>query len=439
MILNLSIILKAFLSIIFICLSLVLFFMGYQVLNDIEFDATKKIEEIVNTELIVRDDNIDPSQSLILLKDEFAETNEKKIVLTVKQNDTFSLLIKPYITNNKIKQKLINIINNEFDLRKLSIGQKIILYILNTNEENKILKIKIPLNFRTDLVIKKDSDSAYSVDKVSLPIKTNLVSHKYTISKSLFQDGQKDNVPLAILSEVIRLYSFDIDFQRDIQKDNVLEILYEIHYNEDRKTISYGEIYYVNLFLQKNNLEYFLFKTSEGFDDYFNREGKNVRKALMKTPLDGARVSSNYGMRKHPILGYNKIHQGVDFAAPKGTPVFAAGNGIIEFTGRNGGYGKYIRIRHNSSYKTAYGHLNTYNKGISKGVRVNQGQIIGFVGSSGRSSGPHLHYEVIYQNTPINPMTMKLPSGKVLKTKELKKFKNSIKIIYSDFLFHLFE
>ena len=159
----------------------------------------------------------------------------------------------------------------------------------------------------------------------------------------------------------------------------------------------------------------------------------------MKTPLDGARVSSNYGMRKHPILGYNKIHQGVDFAAPKGTPVFAAGNGIIEFTGRNGGYGKYIRIRHNSSYKTAYGHLNTYNKGISKGVRVNQGQIIGFVGSSGRSSGPHLHYEVIYQNTPINPMTMKLPSGKVLKTKELKKFKNSIKIIYSDFLFHLFE
>ena len=439
MILNLSIILKAFLSIVFICLSLVLFLMGYQVLNDIEFDATKTIEETVNTKLIVRDNNINPSQSLISPKNEFAETDEKKIVLTVKKNDTFSFLIKPYITNNKIKQKLINVINNQFDLRKLSVGQKIILYILNTNEENKILKIKIPLNFSTDLVIKKDSDSTYSVNKVSLPIKTNLVSHKYTISKSLFQDGQKDNVPLTILSEVIRLYSFDIDFQRDIQKDNVLEILYEVHYNEDRETFSYGKIYYVNLFLQKNNLEYFLFKTSEGFDDYFNREGKNVRKALMKTPLDGARISSNYGMRKHPILGYNKIHQGVDFAAPKGTPVFAAGNGKIEFVGRNGGYGKYIRIRHNSSYKTAYAHLNSYNKGISKGVRVNQGQIIGFVGSSGRSSGPHLHYEVIYQNTPINPMTMKLPSGKVLKTKELKKFKNSINIIYSDFLFHLFE
>ena len=439
MILNLSIILKAFLFITFICLSLVFFLMGYQVLNDIEIVATKTIEETVKTDIFKEDDNLDPSQSLILLKDEFTEINEKKIVLTIKQNDTFSLLIKPYIKNNKIKQELIKIINKEFDLRKLNVGQKIILYILNTNEETNFLKIKIPLNFRTDLVINKDSDSAYSVNKVSVPIKTNLVSHKYTISKSLFEDGQKDNVPLTILSEVIKLYSFDIDFQRDIQKDNVLEIMYEVHYNENRRTVSYGEIHYANLILQKINLEYFLFKTSEGFFDYFNREGKNVRKALMKTPLDGARISSNYGMRKHPILGYNKIHQGVDFAAPKGTPVFAAGNGVIEYAKRNGDYGKYIRIRHNSSYKTAYAHLNTFNKGISNGVRVKQGQIIGYVGSSGRSTGPHLHYEVIYQNNPINPMTMKLPSRKVLKTKELKAFKDSTKIIYSNFLFHLFE
>jgi len=241
------------------------------------------------------------------------------------------------------------------------------------------------------------------------------------------------------LAEIIRLYSFDIDFQRDIQKGNKLEIMYKILYNEQRNDKSYGDIEYVNLTFNKNNLEYFIFKTSEGFIDYFNREGKNVRKALMKTPLDGARISSNFGNRKHPILGYNKLHRGVDFAAPTGTPVYAAGNGVIEYANRNGGYGKYIRIRHNSSYKTAYAHLNSFKKGISKGTRVNQGQIIGYVGSTGRSTGPHLHYEVIYQGKAINPMKMKLPSGKILKGKELIKFTELSKTIYSNFLFHLFE
>jgi murein DD-endopeptidase MepM/ murein hydrolase activator NlpD len=159
----------------------------------------------------------------------------------------------------------------------------------------------------------------------------------------------------------------------------------------------------------------------------------------MKTPIDGARLSSSYGVRKHPILGYNKLHKGVDFAAPKGTPIYAAGNGVIDFVGKNGGYGKYIRIRHNSSYKTAYAHLSNYKKNIYKGIRVSQGEVIGYVGSTGKSTGPHLHYEVIYQNKQINPMKMKLPSGKILKDNELKKFNKEMKIIYSDFLFYLYE
>ena len=150
----------------------------------------------------------------------------------------------------------------------------------------------------------------------------------------------------------------------------------------------------------------------------------------MKTPIDGARLSSGYGMRKHPILGYNVQHRGVDFAAPAGTPVFAAGNGKIEFIGENGAYGKYIRIKHNNSYKTAYAHLNGYNKGISKNVRVNQGEIIAFVGSTGRSTGPHLHYEIIFNGKRINPMKMKLPSGKSLKGSELERFLESRSAIF---------
>ena len=189
--------------------------------------------------------------------------------------------------------------------------------------------------------------------------------------------------------------------------------------------------------LHGNILEYFIFQDENSYFDYFNKEGKNVRKALMKTPIDGARLSSSYGLRKHPILGYNKLHRGVDFAAPIGTPIYAAGNGVIDFVGRNGGYGKYIRIRHNSSYKTAYAHLSNYKKNIYKGARVNQGEVIGYVGSSGKSTGPHLHYEVIYQNKQINPMKMKLPSGKILKGNELKKIQEGSKYYIFKFFYFI--
>lgn len=441
MIINLNKILGTFLTFIFISLSFIFFQLGYYelkykksvnliIIDDIKKNELKenKIDDKLVEELFSIEEDIEPSIPI-----------EKKITIIVKQNDTFVKLIKPYITNNQTKQKIISLISNEFNLRKLNVGQKIFLYISNINNNNEISKIVIPLNFNTDLIVEKNYDTNYfSINKVNLPLTTYLEAQKYTILTSLFQDGQTAKVPLEILVKIIKLYSFDIDFQRDIRKGNQLEILYRVFYNEKRNAIAYREIEYANLILEKNDLEYFLFKTSEGFSDYFNKEGKNVRKTLMKTPLDGARISSSFGMRKHPILGYNKKHQGVDFSAPKGTPVYAAGNGIIEYVGRNGGYGKYIRIRHNSSYKTAYAHLNNFNKGISNNSRVNQGQTIGYVGSSGNSTGSHLHYEIIYQGKHINPMKMKLP-GKALKEKELMRFKESSNIIYSNFLFYLFE
>ena len=223
------------------------------------------------------------------------------------------------------------------------------------------------------------------------------------------------------------MFSFDLDFQRDIKKNTVVSISYEKTYVENASDFSIGDIDYAKIEIGKNNLEYFKFLTNEGFIDYFNREGKNVKKSILKTPLDGAKISSNFGMRKHPISGFNKMHKGIDFAAPIGTPIYAGGNGIVEYVGRNGGYGKYIRIRHNNEYKTAYAHLSSYKKGISKGVRVNQGEVIGYVGNTGRSTGPHLHYEIIYQNKQINPLTLKLPSGKILEGEELKDSKKIIK------------
>ena len=259
------------------------------------------------------------------------------------------------------------------------------------------------------------------------------------ITNSLYADGINNNIPNQILIKLIQLFSFDLDFQRDIQKDTKVSLSYKIISVKNKSEYSFGDIEYANIKIKKNTLEYFKFLTDDGFMDYFNRQGKNVKKSILKTPLDGARISSSFGMRKHPISGFNKMHKGVDFAAPIGTPVYAGGNGIIEVVGVNGGYGKYIRIRHNNEYKTAYAHLSSYKKGISKGVRVNQGDVIGYVGSTGRSTGPHLHYEIIYQNEQINPLKLKLPSGKILKGNELARFEKNYKMILANHLNNLFE
>jgi len=358
----------------------------------------------------------------------------KEIFLTVKKNDTFSKLIDPFF-NNKIKNIIIKKLSKNFNLKNLKINQKIFLY---ENFNGNIIKIVIPKNFDTDIIIDIQSNNAL-INEEKIEISKEINALKFIIFSSLYEDGIKAGIPLQILADAVRLYSFDIDFQRDIQKNTEFEVSYESLHNLKRDEIKYSDIKYINLKISNQNLEYFFFKTDEGYDDYFNREGKNVKKSILKTPINGARLSSNFGMRKHPISGYNKLHKGVDFAAPKGTPIYAGGNGVIEFKGNNGGYGKYIRIRHNNDYKTAYAHLSAFKKDLSKGKRVNQGEIIGYVGSTGNSTGAHLHYEIILNNKQINPMKLKLPSGKILSGKEFERFKFKIKSIYSEYLYELYE
>ena len=219
--------------------------------------------------------------------------------------------------------------------------------------------------------------------------------------------------------------SFDIDFQREIRQGNKIKIFYEKFNDEKQNFVKTGPINFAEIQLHNHSYELYRFENeNEKLVGYFDSKGKSATKALMKTPINGARLSSGYGMRKHPILGYNKKHQGVDFAAPIGTPIMAAGTGHIEFVGNNGGAGKYIRIKHMNGYKTAYAHLSKYASGINKNTKVKQGQTIGYVGSTGLSTGPHLHYEVWFNGKRINPMTMKLPSGKKLENNDLKTFLN---------------
>ncbi len=357
-----------------------------------------------------------------------------EILIIVKKGQTFSKILDNISLKNEKKFQIIDSINKLFNLKKLKIGQKILFYLDN----NKLIKkIKIEIDFKTDLVVRIDEEINAQI--IQLETVYDNDSKEFLIKNSLYSDGKKNGIPDEILIKLIQLFSFDLDFQRDIIKDTSVSVSYQTIFVEDKSNSYFGDLDYAKISVKNNELEYFKFITNEGYTDYFNREGKNVKKSLLKTPLDGAKLSSNFGMRKHPILGYNKMHKGIDFAAPMGTPVYAGGNGVVEIAGRNGSYGQYIRIRHNNGYKTAYAHLSGFKKGISIGKRVNQGEVIGYVGSTGRSTGPHLHYEIIYQNKQINPMTLKLPSGKVLKNEELKRFEKNFREIYANHLNNLFE
>ena len=391
-----------------------------------------KTEEIQKKEVFNAPEAQTPS-SIVLDSVENSITNLNEKVISVKKGQTFSEILDNFLFNFN-KFEIINLVNSEFNLKGLKVNQKISFF---RDENNIVKKIIIELDFKTILII--NLLEGIEVNKKELNTFSNIESKEYIISNSLYADGIKSNVPNEALIKLIQLFSFDLDFQRDIKKNTVVSISYQKTYVENASDFSIGDIDYAKIEIGKNTLEYFKFLTNDGFIDYFNREGKNVKKSILKTPLDGAKLSSSFGMRKHPISGFNKMHKGIDFAAPIGTPVYAGGNGIVEYVGRNGGYGKYIRIRHNNEYKTAYAHLNSYKKGISKGVRVTQGEVIGYVGNTGRSTGPHLHYEIIYQNKQINPLTLKLPSGKILEGDELKKFEKNYKVILANHLNNLYE
>ena len=391
---------------------------------------------------IIKDINLQKNKKQTIIKNDLNKVNVieeinnlQEIVFEVKKNQTFSKIVSKYLSSDKVVFNVVNEIEKTFDLRKLKAGIKILFY--QDQASKKLVKIIIPIE--NDINLNVFIAENIAVEKKYLKTKLESHSKEYLITNSLYSDGIKNNIPIEILTKLIRLYSFDLDFQRDIRKDTKVSISYDSKNIEDRDQQYFGDINYALIKIKKNKLEYFKFKTDEGFIDYFNKKGENVKKSILKTPIDGARLSSTFGIRKHPILGYNKMHRGVDFAASKGTSVFAGGNGTIEFAGKNGGYGNYIRIRHNNEYKTAYAHLLGFKKGISTGIRVNQGNVIGYVGSSGRSTGPHLHYEIIYQNEQINPLALKLPSGKKLKGKELERFISEMKTIYANHLNLLYE
>ena len=261
----------------------------------------------------------------------------------------------------------------------------------------------------------------FQARRIETPTEIRLSRVGGKISSSLYRAAEKADLPLPVLLQLVRVFSWDVDFQREIRAGDSFDVAWESLHTPEGTFVDHGEMLYGSLTLRGKTLQLYRYKGRLG-TDYFDRNGAGARKPLMRTPIDGARLSSKFGRRRHPILGYTRMHRGVDFAARSGTPIFAAGDGRISYAGRKGTYGIYVRIRHNTRYQTAYAHMRSIRRGIRRGVHVRQGQVIGYVGSTGRSTGPHLHYEILENGRQVNPLSISMTPQVRLKGEDLTAF-----------------
>ena len=348
------------------------------------------------------------------------EPKFKKVEYKVTQGETLSTILNQHSISKKEISDIEKELSKKINLNKLNTGQKIQFTLDQSN--NFVKEFIFHVSNTEKIYLKKNLKThEFNQNIVLTKLNKRVLFKENMIMQSLYKSATDQRIPANIIVEFAGIYGFQVDFQRDIRKKDSFQIMYEIFVNDEDKIIETGNILFSNLKLSgtNNSLYYFDKKGSEG---HYDKNGKSVKKALMKTPINGARLSSPFGMRKHPIDGFNKMHQGTDFAAPKGTPIMASGDGIVKKAGWCGGGGNCVKIKHNSTYQTIYAHMSKFAKNIRSGVRVKQGQIIGYVGSTGKSTGPHLHYEVIVNGKKVNSQKLKLPSGKILKGEDRKIF-----------------
>jgi murein DD-endopeptidase MepM/ murein hydrolase activator NlpD len=350
------------------------------------------------------------------LKPRYKNINHK-----ISNGETFDKILNSYSIPVSEINKLKKNLNKDYNLNNLKTGLIMKLRI-DESDNKKITTFLFPASRTEKIQLNRNLDTDLFEKKTIITnLNKKIIFKEGKILQSLYKTGMDLNIQPNIINEFARIYGFQVDFQRDIRKNDTFQIMYEMYEDDNGKVFHTGSIIYANLKLSgvHNSLYYFDKKGSEG---HYDESGKSIKKALMKTPINGARLSSAFGMRKHPIDGFNKMHQGTDFAAQMGTPIMASGNGVIKKAGWCGGGGNCIKIKHNSTYQTIYAHMKNFARGIKEGIRVKQGQIIGYVGSTGNSTGPHLHYEVIENGKKINSQKLKLPSGKILKAEERKIF-----------------
>jgi murein DD-endopeptidase MepM/ murein hydrolase activator NlpD len=343
--------------------------------------------------------------------------------LSVSSGDTLmGLLVKAGLGRAEA-HTVITSLEEVFNPRRLRRGQEINLTFAESPEQEVLFhSLNLKVDIAREVQVERCEENGFVSMEIVHELETRPVLVEAKIESSLYVAAVKAGVPLEVLVQMIRAYSFDIDFQRDIQPGDEFSVVYQEEENRRDQVARGGAVLYSSLTTGGRALRIYRYETSDGKIDFFDPEGKSVGKTLMITPIDGARLSSGYGKRRHPILGYSRMHRGLDFAAPTGTPIMAAGDGVVELAARKGNYGNYIRIRHPNEYHTVYAHLSRFGKGVRRGTRVTQGQIIGFVGSTGLSTGPHLHYEVHHRGRPVNPSALDFPPTRILEGHDLEGF-----------------
>ena len=347
----------------------------------------------------------------------------KNIKHEIKKGDSIGKILRNYNVENSQIQEVIDQYKVYGKANQLLVGNVIDLTIEKniTSERNSIIKFFIPVTKSTSIEIKNNEFGKLQSEKIITKLYKKTVVAENIIKNSLYSSAINSKVNPDTIIEFARIFGFEIDFQRDIRKNDYFKIVYDKYFDENNEMVKTGSILFAHMSVNGREITLYKFGSDKSYG-YFDVNGKSVEKALMKTPINGARLSSSYGMRKHPILGFNKMHMGTDFAAPMGTPIMASGSGTITRAKWCGGGGNCIKIKHNSTYETIYAHMKSFAQGMKVGKKVRQGQIIGYVGSTGMSTGPHLHYEVIVNGKKVNSQTLKLPSGKTLKDDERKKF-----------------
>ena len=373
-------------------------------LKEINFNSFLKSEEFINIkEFIFKN-----------IKSPYNEYNH-----IVGSNDNLEKILKKYNIDNTEINNLINEIIKK-KLTNISLGEQIQIITKEEKGTKQIISLFYPLDIITSVKVVRNKDG-FDISKIELKLNQKEIVLSNTIKKNLYSSAIEAGVEPNIIIEFANTFGFEVDFQRDINKGDRFEIYYEQFIDNNNVVRKTGKIIYASIFVNDKEISLYNF-THNDQTGFYDVNGKSAIKTLMKTPINGARLSSGFGLRRHPILGFNKLHQGTDFAAPTGTPIMASGDGVIVMAQRNKGYGNYILIRHNSTYETAYAHLSKFAKNIQSGVRVVQGQIIGYVGSTGLSTGPHLHYEIMQNKIKINSQQLKLPTERVLDNEARNKF-----------------
>ena len=344
--------------------------------------------------------------------------------LTLKSGQSLGPLLQKNGVSGGTAYALTQAFSTAYKPKNLRAGQKITLYF--DGDAGEVSGFTLKPNRESTVFVTKSSNGDFKARKVLAEYDKELVRVESNIQNSLYLDAQALGAPDKVIVQFSQIYAHSVDFQRDIRSGDSFEMLFEVYKDHRGKTVKAGDLIYTSFSPRGKTSTYYLYTKSNGKEGYYDVKGKGAKRMLMRTPVRSSRISSRFGKRKHPILGYVKSHSGVDFAAARGTPIMAAGTGTIRRAGRYGGYGNYVSIRHSDGYVTAYGHMKKFARGIKRGVRVRQGQTIGYVGTTGLSTGPHLHYEVHKNGRKINPMSLATLSGKPLLKSELPAFKTRI-------------